>query len=101
MSGQPVILRNWSVISAGNPYMAPELHSVCLHGVADNHPDFAPDTEITTSPIVGADGRVITTWSRQYVLEGPPAQQYAAHLERSGIALDEKQPVRLHKPSRA
>lgn len=103
MNGQPVILRNWSVVLAGgSPYTAPELRAMCLHGLADNHPNFPDGKEITTSDIVSADGRVVTTRSRQYLLEGDPSPQYRAYLESSGVALDEKNPIRTPAtPSRA
>lgn len=104
MIGQPVILRDWSVIDpyGSSPYTAPELRVHCLHGRADNHPHFTPDEYITTSDIVGVDGRVITCRSRQYLLEGPPSPSYRAYLESAGIPLDEKNPISTPAtPSRA
>lgn len=93
MSGEPVILRNWSVIRTGNPYMAPELHSMCLHGRAENHPEFAPGTTVTTSPVVSVEGRMVKTRTRLYELEGEPAAEYRAFIESKGLAYDERNPL--------
>lgn len=92
MSSEPVILRNWSVIRTGNPYMAPELHSMCLHGRAENHPEFSPDTKVTTSPVVSAEGRMVKTWTRVYQIEGDPSPEYRAFIESKGLAFDENNP---------
>lgn len=88
-----VKLRNWSVIRTGNPYMAPELHSMCMHGRAENHPEFAPGTKVTTSPVVSVEGRMVKTWTRLYELEGEPSAEYRAFLESKGLAYDEENPI--------
>jgi hypothetical protein len=63
-------LENWSIVQEElNPYQPPEMHRQCLHGKVYHHPDHADGTEITTSVIVDAHNRIVTTRSgSEYIL---------------------------------
>ena len=56
-------LENWSIISNGDPYKAPELQTQCLYGEVFDHSRFQDGEKITTSYIVGIDEEVVLTYS--------------------------------------
>lgn len=56
-------LENWSLIDTDDPYTAPELRKVRLHGIVHDHPRFNDGDEVMTSSIVGATGDTIMTSS--------------------------------------
>ncbi len=92
----PIRLREWSVVAPnGEPYHAPEFLPRYLHGIAENHPEFPPQTRVTTSRIKTASGRRVTTASRVYELVGPPAGSYFEYLVQGGIALDPYEPIKV------
>lgn len=53
-------LENWSV-GARNPWAPPELRQPALHGKVTGHPRKPDGSEVTTSPIVSAEGDKIQT----------------------------------------
>lgn len=86
-----VILRDWSVCPLGR-YTAPELGSR-LQGKAYDHPLFQDGEGVTTSKIVKADGLVITTLSRDYLLEGPPDPEFVKFCESIDTPLNLANPI--------
>ena len=91
-------LNNWSVVYSGSPYQAPELRSMRLHGIVDNHPRLGKDQCVTTSTIVKAEGRTITTHSGSVYELGDIDPEYASYLKVNKIELDEENPIKIHKP---
>jgi hypothetical protein len=91
------ILREWSVVDLNtDPYMAPELRRRSLSGRISGHPSFSDGTIVTTSSIIGSEGRRVRTSSGStYILEGPPAEGYAKYLAENNRTLDESQPVKI------
>lgn len=69
-------LNNWSVVSAANPYLAPELSRMCLMGEVEGHPERDDGKTIVTSSIVGKfRGKVITNNGSEIEL-GEPKEAY-------------------------
>mgnify|MGYP001617868663 CR=1 FL=1 len=75
-----ILLEDWGVVPnpRANPYMAPELITMHLDGIAMNHPRFPEGYPITNSAIIGkSKGSVVTKSGSLYVL-GTPAKAYEA-----------------------
>jgi hypothetical protein len=55
-------LENWSVVfSETDPYLAPELQKIALHGNVYGHPRFDDGSSVTTSTIKELRGELIIT----------------------------------------
>lgn len=95
-----MILRNWMARWAseslpGNGFHAPEPGPLVLHGEVYGHPKRVDGTRITTSPVVGVEGRVVRTASgSEYRLE-EPSPEYMAWLAANKIPFDAEHPIRL------
>jgi len=77
-------IENWSLIVPDvDPYLAPELFSVRLHGEVHGHPNFVDGEEVTTSPIVSFNGRVVKTQNSEYEL-GIVNQEYSKWYKENG-----------------
>jgi hypothetical protein len=88
-----VKLDHWSV--KANLYQPPEVRSVYLSGIVSGHPNFDDGERISTSRIVAAAGRVVTTRSgRQYHL-GRIEPGYRKYLRDNDITYNPKQPVKV------
>lgn len=62
-------LENWSVVTAPDPYVAPEMRTNRLNGDVYNHPSFPEGHCITTSKIESCkDGAIITRSGSVYAL---------------------------------
>src|SRR6185369_16286378 len=73
---KPLTIENWGVVTrTPNPYVAPECGVLCVSGEIKDHPTRG-DTDITTSRIVGAEGRLITTSSGSVYRLGEPHPEY-------------------------
>jgi hypothetical protein len=84
------ILRNWSVISTGSPYTAPEARTYSIEGQVYGHNGFEYGDDIMTSQPVKIDGRVVTTASgTKYELEGPPKPEWVAWLFNNGYSVQQ------------
>lgn len=100
-------LKNWSVVfRAGGFFTPPEYRMECLAGEIYNRPEprefdgkkFPDGKNVTTSYIVKAEGRIVTTYSgSQYELEGPPHPDYAAWCQEKGMTIDPENPVKVKK----
>lgn len=86
-------LEDWRMVSS--PYEAPEIAGRYVEGKLHNsgnprRPDGHP---ITTSRVVGASGRVVTTRSGSRYLLGEPDPRYLGWMERKGLTYDPEAPV--------
>lgn len=84
-------LENWSVISTGNEFQAPELRAKQLYGVIydDEKGRFKDGTKIRTSTLVelSIENNYAKTLNTQYAL-GEPSKDYLEWLKKSNISLD-------------
>jgi hypothetical protein len=95
METNPVVhLSRWSVKpGAGTDiYTAPELATICLHGLVSGHPRHADGTEVTTGTIVSADGRMAHGKRTTYVL-GSIDPRYRRWLKKKGMAYNPAAPI--------
>lgn len=83
-----VKIENWSVVEGWRP-------EGYLHGKVYGHPNFPDGKVVTTSRIEASEGRVVTTYSRDYLL-GEPDPAYVAEMAKRGITIDPVQPVKVH-----
>ena len=65
-----VRLEKWSTKVAVDPYQAPELAVMRLHGEVYGHPYHSDGMEVTTSAIIEVNGKEITTASGTVYLLG-------------------------------
>lgn len=90
-------IREWAIVDPdSNEYTPPELLRPRLAGKVFGHP-VKPDGDlVVTSPIVAADGRIVTTKSgHAYELDGPPDPRYVAAGKACGFTIDEANPIRV------
>jgi hypothetical protein len=84
-------LKRWSV-SVRDPYKAPEQMNASLVGFRDNE-----TKPVITSPIVGVNGKTITTLSGStYILEDPDPE-YLDFLFENNIPFDPINPIKIRK----
>lgn len=95
-----MILRNWmarwaSENQPSNGFNAPEPGLLVINGEVYGHPKRKDGTRITTSPVVGAEGRIVRTASGSaYKLE-EPSPEYLAWLTTNKIPFDAENPIRM------
>lgn len=74
----PIVeMDDWGVVSTDDPYTAPELMIMRLHGIIKGHPRLADGEEATTSRITGKRNGLIATHNTLYRL-GAVSADYAA-----------------------
>ncbi len=89
-------LENWCT-RVSNPYQAPELQSLCLHGEVYNHPSYNEGEPIGTSNIVKVDGNRITTKSGSVYVLGEPAKEFVEYCKEIGCHVPTKEtPIKEH-----
>jgi hypothetical protein len=90
----PYVLKEWSVVEkVSDPYQAPELRRHGLKGKVYGHPEFFDGEPIVTSSGIRAEGRHVWTKSgTEYVLEGPPDENYVKYLNENSIPMDLNEP---------
>jgi len=89
-------LRNWSVVTNQNGYLAPELAKAYLSGEVKNNPNFHDGEKIVTTRIIKAVGRFITTKSGSiYELVGAPSENYLNWLQENNLRYDKHNPVKM------
>ena len=81
------VLNNWVFVQP-TPYTAPELGLGFIS--ADNPGEGKP--YIITSPVVSAEGRVITTYSGSKYLLGTPLPAYAKAMDDAGTPINMRFP---------
>lgn len=92
---KPVILKNWGCAESGDGYTPPEWRSLVLRGEVYGHPNFEDGHRVMTSAIVSARGRLVTTKSREYLLDGPPDPAYVEYLNEIGYVFDPENPIKV------
>lgn len=94
-----VILTNWSAtvhpaVAAKAKYLPPEAVIPSLQGEAQNHPRLGK-SPVITSPIVGIDGRKITTESGTVYRLGKIDPKYRTWLRKNRPDWDWRKPIQL------
>lgn len=85
-------LNDWALVSAANPYSAPELQVQCLMGKVENHPLKDDGVTIVTSRIVGKYEDCIVTKTGSLVELGEPRAEYAASFPNAKQRLMDSAP---------
>ncbi len=83
-------LENWCT-RINDPYAAPELQSIYLHGAVHDHPSFEDGKSISTSNIVDVKGNKITTSSGSVYLLGEPDLMFVAYCIENGVHVPTKE----------
>lgn len=91
-----VRIENWGVVGSADPYQAPELKRLKLHGAVYGHPTQEEGKIVSTSRILDADGLVVTCESRKYLL-GQVSPDYLKALDEIGYKFDPENPIKVHK----
>jgi hypothetical protein len=92
---KPVLINSWSVVAeSGVPYRAPEAREMRLTGNVYGHPRHRDGAFLITTNIQGTDGRFVFTRNTVYLL-GNPSDTYLAWLDKLGIKIDPKAPIKL------
>jgi len=87
-------LTNWSFVQGKpDPYLAPEVPNLALHGQVHGHARFEEGDWVTTSRIIEWDGRSIKTLRSTYVLTGDPDPDFVTYLADLGKDWDWDDPV--------
>lgn len=79
-----VNITNWSIgDSCNNPYLAPELRQLVLHGDVINHPMLGTCKGLLSSSLIELDlkARRVETQNTIYLLEGPPDEKWVEFLK--------------------
>lgn len=88
MAKEVLKLERWSVVQGEpNPYKPPEQMGPCLKGDLDGH-------EIVTSPIIKAEGLLITTFSGSLYELGEIEPGYMGFIEDHAIEFDPENPIK-------
>ena len=85
-------LYHWSIVQLGSPYTAPELKRLHLTGVRNNE-DFA----VTTSAIVKAEGKKITTETGSVYMLEDIDNDYLEWMNAEGIVYDSDNPIKVRQ----
>lgn len=84
-SKDPVRLENWSTVFVDddNPYRAPELRVMRLHGEVYGHPRHEDGKIVITSRVVDLDlgGRMAKTKSGSAYSLGEPSERFVTYLK--------------------
>lgn len=84
-------LENWSITTNNdNPFLAPELRSIRIHGEVYQHENFTDGTKVTTSSVQELDLECNQAQTRNtlYTL-GNPSEDYLKWLEQHGKSLED------------
>lgn len=99
MGNEPIKMTNWSAGErAEDAYLAPEIRRLCLQGDVKDHPTLEAG-RITTSGIVGVNGKFITTESGSVYELGDvqPAYLEWCKEQKSMHIPTAEEPIKLHK----
>jgi hypothetical protein len=94
------VLKEWSVVfTPPDRFTPPEMCPTRLFGKVYGNPKFEDGKRVTTSRIVGVDGREITTKSGSvYLLDGPPYEEYMEFLKNNNMEYNDEAPIKGKKP---
>jgi hypothetical protein len=86
-------LEEWSVMSKNDgPYKAPEQGSTFLYGKVYDHPHHEDGKFVSTSSIIHADGKEVTTRNTKYTLGKASPLYKEWYSETYGKDVDEDNP---------
>ena len=91
-------LENWSVVpGASDPYMAPELHGICLQGEVYDHPNQRHNDGkiVRTSRVMDVSGKVVKTYSGSIYELGEPSPDYVEWMNNNNINFDPQNPIKI------
>ena len=98
-----ILLERWYSRSSGwsNIYLPPEdeCNMMCLKGTTLNDHRREDGKRIRTTPIVKAEGRVVTTQSGAVYLLGEPDKKWLVWLHGRGEKFDPENPVKIIRRS--
>lgn len=79
-------LKNWSIVGyPGDEYRAPEARTVHFQGIVVEREGFEVGGALRTSPVVGAEGKVVSTRSgSEYEMVGEPDPMWISWLADQG-----------------
>lgn len=87
-------IENWSIGSSIDLYTPPELVSLTLSGNVFGHPRFLDGSQVTTSKIVNAKGRIVFTRNSIYKL-GKIHSKYREFLRKTRPGWNWRKPVTI------
>lgn len=88
-----VIIQEWAVHA--DPFAAPELRRVYLHGRVYGHPREGDGKSVITSKIRDSKGRIVTTESGTVYRLGRINRKYRRYLKKEGIPYDPRNPIKM------
>lgn len=89
-----VRIENWKVVSRGDGFTPPEMHSPVLSGQVYEHPHFEDGSNVTSSRILKVDGRTVTTYSGRVYTLGEPDPEYVEWCTEQRYDWNEDNPIR-------
>ncbi len=96
MATTAVRLECWSVASLDpERFRPPEDAAIVLHGKVYGHPRKPDGSEVSTSAMVDADGRLVWTKSGTCYELGEIDPEYLEYLQAKGIPYDPEKPIRV------
>lgn len=101
MKKNAIRMDDWSVMLKPDfdPYLAPELIPVCLHGSVIGHPGLG-DGFLLTSPIISVRGRYVTTQSGTLYYLGRISKSYRKYLRKTRPEWNWREPITV-RPSKS
>lgn len=88
-----VLINEWSVqVRQGETHLPPN-QSGRLGGRVYGHPDFPDGSFVTTSRVMSAEGRQVTTESGTVYRLGEPSKDYLRWLKDNNLSYDPEHPV--------
>lgn len=92
-----IILENWSTVSGGDEYTAPECRTLNLHGEVYGHPRFEDGKVIVSSEISKINCRFVTTRSGSLYWLGKPDPNFVKWCEENGGHVPtQMEPIKTH-----
>lgn len=91
-------LENWSVVpGSSDPYMAPELQSICLFGEVYGHPNprHHDGKIVRTSRVMDVSGKVVKTYSGSVYELGVVSPDYVEWMKSNNIPFDPENPITI------
>jgi hypothetical protein len=87
----------WSTTVRGSAWITPELRETILQGYIYGHPKHDEGRRVHTSPIVKAEGRIVTTRSGTVYELGEPDPRWLRWLKANNLEYNEDNPIKVRK----
>lgn len=85
----------WSTADAkSDPFLAPELIGICLHGRVYGHPTKPDGSKVKTSQIKLVHGRLVQTEYNNYYL-GEPDPEFIKWMSMEGLDYNPNEPIKI------